>query len=73
YEPYVQLLAEKAKNVRASGFHFDPNGGSRVSPSRPLDVRLKMYFYLSGLKQSLRNVGLSYLRQRISRHYFYYY
>ena len=71
YKPYVKALLELKNKVYRIDNSINANGISGPSPYLPLNLKLKIHFYLAGFKYSLKNISFSYLKHRIAHHYFY--
>lgn len=72
YKPYVSLLNKVKAEVGKIDNTFDANGNAGVSPYKPMNLYLFIWFYLSGLKASIKNIFGAYLRMRIKHHYYFY-
>jgi hypothetical protein len=72
YKPYVALLNSFKHKINKQDKSFDPNGNAGVSPYKPLNLKLLLWFYLSGVRASIKNVFGAYLKKRIAHHYYFY-
>jgi len=72
YKPYVSLLNSIKKEINKTDNRFDANGNAGISPYKPLNIYLLIWFYLSGIRASIKNIFGKYLRMRIRHHYYFY-
>jgi hypothetical protein len=71
YFPYLRILNGVENKILKTDKSFDPNGNAGVAPAKPLNVFLIIRFYLSGLKQTPKNIFGQTLKKRISHHHFF--
>ncbi len=71
YKPYVQLLNTVKNKILKTDNTFNPHGTAGISPYKPLNLLLITRFYLSGLKQSIKNIFGQDINKRIAHHYFF--
>lgn len=72
YKPYVIELCRVKDKIEKIDNTINSNGINGTATYLPMNFKLKIRFYLSGLKQSLKNINTTYLKNRIAHHYFYY-
>jgi len=72
YKPYVNSLEKIRNKINKTDITINANGVSGPSPFLPLNLKLKIRFYLAGFKYSFKNFSFTYLKHRIAHHYFYY-
>jgi hypothetical protein len=71
YFPYVRILNAEFKSVVGKNSAINPQGTAGKVKLPPRGWYTWTYFFLSGVKQSLRNLGFSYAKRRMARHHVY--
>jgi len=72
YKPYVNALCKVKDKIETIDSTINANGISGQASYLPMSFKLKIRIYLSGLRQSLKNINITYLKTRVAHHYFYY-
>ena len=71
YFPYLKIMNEVKNRIFKIDNSFDPHGNAGVSANKPLSVFLMIKFYLSGIKQSPKNIFGQTIKSRIAHHHFF--
>jgi hypothetical protein len=70
--PYVRMLNIEKKQIQKKLPSIDPNGNAGKTPYKPMSHFLIIWFYLSEVKKSFKNISGGQLKKRIAQHYFFY-
>lgn len=70
YKPYIQNMEMEFKKI----FQIDPslnaNGASGNSPWKSLNLKIKIYYYLKDLRNSISNIFGKNMKYRIEHHHY---
>jgi hypothetical protein len=69
--PYIRNLRKQASAVYSRRTDFDSNGASGQSTHSEWNAKLAVFYYLSGLKKSARNIfGAAVEKQKLHHHFY---